>query len=256
MIMLKDIAVKMGSKTLLQIPELSIPGGKVTVVIGPNGAGKSTFLKLLAGLISDYRGEVLLFGLRLSEWTPKKLARSRAMLSQHYSLPFPMPVRDLVTLGRYPHTPTTKETEIIDEVMTELEITSLQHRNVHTLSGGEQQRMHMARVLLQLHDEEGPRSKLLLLDEPVSSLDLMHQQTLLKIARRCAEKGYTVVIVLHDVNLAIQYADHFLVLKKGQLVTSTSILCPKLLSEVFEIPMHRLDDHQQARHYFFTSVVR
>lgn len=252
MIMLRDILVRRGAREILRLPDLKIPGGKVTVVLGANGAGKSTLLKLLSGSLAPNQGEVLLFGLKVSEWSARKLAQSRAMLSQHYSLPFTMPVRELVALGRYPHPIHAREDEIVREIMDELQLTSLEDRNVQSLSGGEQQRTHMARVLLQLQGEED-RPKLLLLDEPVSSLDIVHQQTLLKMARKCARKGYTVVMVLHDLNLAIQYADHFLILKKGRLLASTATLNPELLSETFDVPMYCLEDSRQSRSYYFAS---
>jgi iron complex transport system ATP-binding protein len=255
MIILKNILLKKGKRELLNIPDLKIPSGKVTVVLGPNGAGKSTLLKMLSGSIKPDQGELLLFGLKISEWSARKLARSRAMLSQHYNLPFSMPVRDLVALGRYPHAVSSREAEIVQEIMEEMQLMPLEHRNVQTLSGGEQQRTHMARVLLQLQDDDD-RPKLLLLDEPVSSLDIVHQQTILKMARKCANRGYTVVMVLHDLNLAIQYADHFLILKKGQMLASTSTLSPDILSDLFDIPMYRLEDASQSRHYYFASDAR
>ncbi|RYZ54568.1 MAG: heme ABC transporter ATP-binding protein [Proteobacteria bacterium] len=256
MIMLKDILLRKGKRELLNIPDLKIPGGKITVVLGPNGAGKSTLLKVLSGSITADQGEVLLFGLKISEWSARKLAQSRAMLSQHYNLPFSMPVRELVALGRYPHSVSGREAAIVQEIMEEMQLIPLENRNVQTLSGGEQQRTHMARVLLQLKDDEDERPKLLLLDEPVSSLDIVHQQTILKMARKCANKGYTVVMVLHDLNLAIQYADHFLILKKGQLIASTPTLNPEILSDLFDIPMYRLEDASQSRHYYFASDAR
>ncbi|RZA11235.1 MAG: ATP-binding cassette domain-containing protein, partial [Proteobacteria bacterium] len=103
MILLKDIQVQKSSRVLLDVPQLRLLGGKVTVILGANGAGKSTLLRVLAGAIKPDQGEVLLFGQRLTEWNTKKLAQSRAMLSQHYSMPFPMSVRELVAMGRFPY---------------------------------------------------------------------------------------------------------------------------------------------------------
>lgn len=103
MILLNQIQVKRGSRLLLDLPQLRLLGGQTTVVLGPNGAGKSTLLKVLSGALKPDRGDVLLFGQKLSEWNAKRLAQSRAMLSQNYSMPFAMTVRELVTMGRFPH---------------------------------------------------------------------------------------------------------------------------------------------------------
>lgn len=140
--------------------------------------------------------------------------------------------------------------------MEEMHVDRFAERSVLTLSGGEQQRAHMARVLLQLHSDDYEASRLLLLDEPISSLDIVHQQTLLNKAREAARRGYTVVMVLHDINLATSYADNFLLLKNGRVASHTTSLCSDVLGEVFDIPMHRIEDKQHSKHYFFAGAVR
>ncbi|MES2743875.1 MAG: heme ABC transporter ATP-binding protein [Bdellovibrionota bacterium] len=256
MILLKDIQVQKSSRVLLDVPHLRLLGGKVTVILGANGAGKSTLLRVLAGAIKPDQGEVLLFGQRLTEWNTKKLAQSRAMLSQHYSMPFPMSVRELVAMGRFPYLRSRRDETMVDEAMAEMEVSRFAGRSIQTLSGGEQQRAHMARVLLQLKSEDEDAPRLLLLDEPVSSLDIVHQRTLLNKARDAARSGYTVVIVLHDINLAGDYADQFLLMKKGKIIAQTHSLDPELLGEVFDTPMLRIADTNHDKHYFFAGAAR
>lgn len=256
MILLKNIEVRKGSRVLLDLPHLRLLGGQTTVILGPNGAGKSTLLKVLSGSVKPDKGEVLLFGERLTEWDAKRLARSRAMLAQNYSMPFAMTVRNLVAMGRFPHRSSAADEGMVQEAMEEMHVDRFADRSVFTLSGGEQQRAHMARVLLQLQSDDADAPRLLLLDEPISSLDIVHQQTLLNKAKDAAKRGYTVVMVLHDINLAQQYADTFLLMKNGRLASSSSSLCPDVLGEVFDIPMHRIEDVKHSKHYFFAGAVR
>lgn len=159
MVLLKDIQVRKGLRTLLDVPQLRLLKGKVTVILGPNGAGKSTLLKVLAGSLKPTTGDILLFGQRLSEWDARKLAQSRALLSQNYSLPFALSVRELVALGRFPYQRSIRDEQLIDDVMNEMDVAQFAERVVQSLSGGEQQRAHMARVLLQLktNDPDAPR---------------------------------------------------------------------------------------------------
>lgn len=255
MILLNQIRVKRGSRTLLDLPQLRLLGGQTTVVLGPNGAGKSTLLKVLSGSLKPDHGEVHLFGKKLPEWNSKRLAQSRAMLSQHYSMPFAMTVRELVAMGRFPHRKTSRDEKMIDEAMEEMHIHRFAARSVPTLSGGEQQRAHMARVLLQLRSDDKDAARLLLLDEPISSLDIVHQQTLLNKAKEAAGRGYTVIMVLHDINQAMAYADNYILLKNGSLAAHTSTLSSEMLGEVFDIPMLKIEDTQNSKHYFFASSI-
>jgi iron complex transport system ATP-binding protein len=160
-------------------------------------------------------------------------------LSQHYNLSLPFACEEIVMMGRYPHFsghPATADQEIVQHCMQSMQVEQFTGRLYQTLSGGEQQRVQMARVLAQLHGSI--TDKLLLLDEPTASLDVLHQQACLHKARQMAQQGYTVIIILHDLNLAAQFADQILLLKNGQLVMQGSmqeVLTPEHIATAYDM---------------------
>ncbi len=242
---------------MLDIPDLKIRGGQVTAILGANGAGKSSLLKVLAGQWEADKGEVLLFGLPLKEWSPKALARARAMLSQNYTMPFALTVKEMIKLGFHPHAPKAAHEAKLQHYIDLLELNPFLDRNVQTLSGGEQQRAHMARVLLQLEDGDDDnrdaKPRLLLLDEPLASLDILHQQLILDAARKAADKGYTVLMVIHDINLALQSADRFILMKQGRILHHAGSIPDDIWPEIFGVPMTRIEDPRTRRAYFFAA---
>lgn len=240
MIEAKNIAYRIRHKTILHPMSFSAEAGRITVLLGPNGAGKSTLLNLLAGELSPDEGTVLLGDLSLQAYTPENLARKRAVLTQHYSVPLPFTCEEIVMMGRYPHARTStaaRNKEIVRQCMKEMEVQFFAARMFSTLSGGEQQRVQMARVLAQL-DAKGASNKVLLLDEPTSSMDYLQQQLCLFRMKELAAGGHTIVVVLHDLNLAAQYADKILLLKQGYLLAEGSrdeVLQPALISMAYEL---------------------
>ncbi len=215
------LSVTAGSKTLLRDVSLCIRPGEVLAVIGANGAGKSTLLKVLSGDIIPVTGEVSMDGRPLAQWPLRQRAKVRAVLPQNTMLSFPFTVLEVVTMGRFPHNngvPSLHDRAIARQAMLQLDVTELEQRLYQTLSGGERQRVQIARVLTQIWEADSRHPRYLLLDEPTSSLDLAHQHLLLNMARRYAhQQGIAVLAILHDINLAAQYADRIALLQQGRL---------------------------------------
>ena len=224
MLQAEHISYAIDGKTLLQPLTVALQPGMVTVVLGPNGAGKSTLLALLSGQYKPAAGCVRISTQPIHNIKPPDLACRRAVLPQDTSIAFDYTVRDVVQLGRYPHRlhPSPDEGGIATAAMHACEVGHLEHRVFNTLSGGEKARAQLARVLAQiwLAPKDG-QSRWLLLDEPTAALDVSHQHQVMALARRWAlQQGVGVVAVLHDVNLALRYADVVLLLQRGVLVAS------------------------------------
>ena len=220
MIACEHVTVRIGPKTLLSDVSLAAAPGALCVLVGPNGAGKSTLLHVLAGDRPPTTGSVSAFGRPLSAWPPGELARRRAVLPQEATLAFPFTVIEVALLGRAPHVRFTEGEEdsaIARRAIAAVGLTHLEHRLYTTLSGGERQRAQIARVLAQLGGLESRAPRILLLDEPTSSLDPAQQHSTLRIARALARDGASVLAVLHDLNLAAQYADNIALLDQGKL---------------------------------------
>ncbi|WP_420855287.1 heme ABC transporter ATP-binding protein [Xenorhabdus mauleonii] len=208
-----------GQQQIIKDVSLSIRQGEVVAIIGPNGAGKSTLLRLLTGYNPPHSGECLLKGIPISQWPTQQLARTRAVMKQYSSLSFSFSVEDVIAMGRVPHENSHKKTAI-DEAIALTECEELRNRNYQQLSGGEQQRVQLARVLAQLWHPE-PTESCLFLDEPTSALDLYHQQHTLRLVHRLTRQSpLAVCCVLHDLNLAALYADKIILLHKGKLVAT------------------------------------
>lgn len=214
---------------------LDIRGGTATCVIGPNGCGKSTLLRAMARLLPARSGAVLLDGKRIDQIPTREVARTLGILPQAPQAPEGLTVADLVARGRQPHQSWYRQWSTDDEaaVAEALELTGmadLADRTVDELSGGQRQRAWISMALAQGTD-------LLLLDEPTTYLDLAHQIDVLDLVQRLHdEMGRTVVMVLHDLNLAARYADHLVAMKNGQIVvqgTPEDVLTENTLLEVF-----------------------
>jgi iron complex transport system ATP-binding protein len=235
---------------------------RLNVLLGPNGAGKSTLLKIATGLLTPTAGSVrymLRDGPRpLGDVPVEDLARTRAVLSQHVDVAFPLAVQDVVLMGRYPHygrTPSARDREIVAAALDVVGMTVFGARAYPTLSGGEQQKVQLARVLAQIWNEgESPRGpKCLFLDEPTSNLDVHYQLHLLEIARRLREFDCTVIAVLHDLNVALQYGDAFFLLDGGRIVLETddaTAIPRELLERVFRVRADRAVDGETGEAFW------
>jgi iron complex transport system ATP-binding protein len=212
-----DVSVSFGERVILDNVSIELNSGEVTTLLGPNGAGKSTLLKLLCGE-TDSEANVAYFGRSRKQWNPKILSKHLGLLPQHSTLSFPFLASEVVELGAIPLGMPNKDTKKLAlQYMQQADVVHLANRLYPSLSGGEKQRVHLARVLTQLH-LSGDK-KILMLDEPTSALDLAHQHNTLAIARELADNHNTaVVVVLHDLNLASQYSDRIVILHNGKLV--------------------------------------
>jgi iron complex transport system ATP-binding protein len=191
----------------------------VVALVGPNGAGKSTLLRVLSGDLQLASGLVALKGKALSSYAPAELARHRAVLSQHTVVAFPFTVGEIVRMGAASGRGHRWVEQAARQVMARCDVAHLEHRAVTRLSGGEQQRVHLARTLLQLASaEEKDKPSLLMLDEPTASLDLKHQLHVLEVSKEEAAKGVGVIVVIHDLNLAAMLATRVVMLKGGRII--------------------------------------
>ncbi len=242
MIELDRATVQIGSATLLNKASTAIHPGRVTVVIGPNGAGKTTLLRSASGVQDLTSGEARMDDCPLGAMTMKAQALQRAVLPQKVSLPFSFAVLDVVLMGRTPHmrsaATTARDTDIAYAALDRVSMTAFAQRDYATLSGGEQQRVHLARALAQIWDSPETGHRYLLLDEPTASLDPAHQHNILRLAWSLAQRGVGVMAVLHDFNLAAQYANHVVVLRDGAVAAQgrpEDILTPPIIRDVFDL---------------------
>ena len=259
MLQAHGIAVQRGERQILSDIDLSLPAGQVIGVLGANGAGKSTLLAALAGELSPSAGRITLNGRPLSAWPAAELASCRAVLPQSPSLQFDLPVATVIGMGAYPHARHTRtgaprtdsrdtaqaaiaeDQRILQRVLALADVQDLYERRYRLLSGGEQQRVHLARVLYQLllarqgHNEY----RVLMLDEPTASLDPRHQLHLLSAVHTLAhEENAAVLVIVHDLNLAAGCCDQLLLLGQGRVAargTPAQVLTPDALCQVYGV---------------------
>jgi iron complex transport system ATP-binding protein len=236
-----NISYKIGATYLLAETSLFFEAGKFHVIMGANGAGKSTLLKILAGNQKPSSGQVFINNEALATINKNKLAQIRAVLSQHYHITFPITVNDIVLMGRYPYygqSQAVKDRRICLDAMHKMQVLELAERDYNSLSGGEAQKVQMSRVLAQIGEVTGGIEKILFLDEPVSHLDLRYQHQLLQVAKELTLQQVTVVAVLHDINLALSFADRILFMKRGSIfheVTNPYDISAVIIQDVFDI---------------------
>jgi iron complex transport system ATP-binding protein len=212
-----SVSVRTGASTLLDDVTIALDQGEGVAVIGPNGAGKSTLFRVLSGELSPQSGYVHLGGRRLASYSPHILAMHRAVLSQHVNIAFPFTVADVVRMGiKYQRD--RKIAALVDATLAEVGLCDTADRVVTTLSGGEQQLVHFARVLVQLaYGQDQGGFGILLLDEPTASLDLHHQIRLVEAINNRVKQGALVVSIFHDLNLASLFAKRIVVLNRGRI---------------------------------------
>ncbi|MBZ7662684.1 MULTISPECIES: heme ABC transporter ATP-binding protein [Klebsiella] len=213
----RSLSLRLGHRQIVNDVSLQLRGGEMAALIGPNGAGKSTLLRLLTGFLTPDDGERLVEGRPLESWSAEALSRRRAVMLQRTQLHADWPIETVIAMGRSPWGGTPNE-EMIHRVMEETGCDHLAGRRYPSLSGGEQQRVQLARCLAQLWRDGAPEGWLFL-DEPTSALDLYYQQHLLRLLKRLTRsRRLHVCIVLHDLNLAALWADRILLLHQGKLV--------------------------------------
>lgn len=228
-----------GMRSVLDGLDLALRPGELVALLGPNGSGKTTLLRVLAGTIAPSSGTVRLFDRPISEWQRDELARRVAVLPQLTELPDGFRVGEVVAMGRIPHArswfgATAGDRDTIAAALRDTDLLDLASRPVTALSGGERQRVLVAMALAQ-------EPRLLLLDEPTLHLDLAHQRGLVRLLRRLrASRGLTVLAVLHDLNLAVSFADRAVLLHDGRVIeagSSRMVIDPVHARRVFGVPV-------------------
>lgn len=217
MLRLESLGVRRGDRALLHDVSFEVPAGQVTALVGPNGAGKSTCIRAAAGDLAPTEGRVLLGRLDLAGLSPGERARRRAVLPQRGHLSFDLTVAEVVALGLVPWPKTRGGDALVQSALRSVGLPGFGPRVYTRLSGGEQQRVQLARVLAQLAPMPSP---VILLDEPTSALDPLHQHRILDLARRQADAGAAVLVVLHDLGLADRYAERTVVLTHGRVAAA------------------------------------
>lgn len=236
----RGVSVSLGGARVLQDVDLEVRPGELLALLGPNGAGKSTLLATLSGDVTPTDGTVLVDGTPLASWSARALARRRSVLLQKVTLSFPFLAGQVVAMGRSPWAGTEAEDrddDVVRRAMATCDVSHLADRRFPTLSGGEQARVALARVLAQ-------ETPVVLLDEPTAALDLRHQELVLGEARRLADAGRGVVVVLHDLSLAAAWAHRVALLSHGELAAvgaPSDVLVAPLLSEVYGCPVDVLE---------------
>ncbi|MBV7469093.1 ATP-binding cassette domain-containing protein [Aeromonas sp. sif0611] len=243
----------LGISARLSPLDLAWAGGQLVALLGPNGSGKSTLLGALAGILPA-DGAVLLGGKVLTDLSWPELARRRAMLPQRQPQLFHIPVFQVLSLGLDEEGLPETQGRAVAEICAALELDALLARDFNRLSGGEQQRVLIARTLLQLWPGLNTDGRVLLLDEPLAGLDLHHQLALLRLLKRLARQGLLVVIAIHDINLAIDWADRILCLQQGRVVSEggVDVIDEALLERVFQIKTDRVE--AAGRVWFMPSL--
>lgn len=238
----ESLSISIDKKRLLNRIDLVIEPNELTVIIGPNGAGKSTLLKACAGDMTPTSGDIYINQESIVSFSSVKLAKTRAVMTQSYEMGFGFTALEIVSMGCFSYEnkiSQQQKREIIRDVMNFMEIAHLAERNFMTLSGGEQQRTQLARVLAQLwlpYEQEEPRY--LFLDEPTSSLDVFHQYHVLSLAKELTQRNIGVLAVVHDLSLAASFADQLALINHGEIVTKgkpESVLQRSHLADVYGI---------------------
>ncbi|MDI2090315.1 heme ABC transporter ATP-binding protein [Commensalibacter oyaizuii] len=252
----QNISFYRNKQAILSEVSISLSLGQFVALIGPNGAGKSSLLKLLTGYHLPTHGSCLLQGKALTAWSRDDLAKKRAVMKQLNGVSFAIPVIDVIKLGRTPWSEPLNKTTI-DHVIELMQCQSLLHKNYMQLSGGEQQRVQLARVLAQLWHKDGP-SGWLFLDEPTSALDLYHQQQILRTLRQLTQQYLlNVCMVVHDLNLASLWSDMIYLLNEGSIVaqgTPSDVLTKEILTRWYQADLQVIHPTDTLKPYVMLSA--
>lgn len=255
MIVAKNINVNIDGKAILNNVSCEIGAG-ITCVLGPNGAGKSTLLKCLSGGIMPDTGAVALDTKSLSDWPTKDLAKRRAVLGQNLDVGFPFKAVGIVMMGRSPYavsSETKYDLEIAEQALKVMDAFDLKDRIYTTLSGGEKQRIQIARVLAQIEfTQDDLNGRYLFLDEPISALDLRHQKALKTLLLDLKSRGLSILCIVHDINYGCAIADQLFLMKSGALKDKLKHPVKSNLENIFDIEINEFKNDQDKRSVFVT----
>ena len=241
---LKNLSIGSGNKSVLQDVNAKINKGEIVGIIGCNGAGKSTLLKTIRGLLPKQSGEILYFGRKVESFSEKELAREVAYLQQNVEVGFGYTGKDIVLAGRYPYMKWWKGESISDEELALkcMEYTGtkeLAERPVNEVSGGQKQRILLAKVLAQ-------QTPILFLDEPTTGLDMVYQEEIFRFSKALAEMGKTILMVVHELNLAAKYCSRIILLGEGTVIADgrpDNVFTEKILSKAYNAPVRVIRSH-------------
>ncbi|ADB69132.1 ABC transporter ATP-binding protein [Listeria monocytogenes] len=239
-----------GTDAILKNVSFTIQKNKINTIVGPNGSGKSTLLEILARLLSPNSGDVLLEGKSIFEWKAKEFAQNVAIVHQSNVLPNELMVKELLYFGRLPYknwrmTRTKEDDLAVERALMQTELTEKAEKFVDSLSGGERQRVFIATALVQ-------DTPILLLDEPTTFLDMYFQLEILELVKRLnQEENLTIVMILHDLNQALMYSDHLIVMKNGEVVAKgepEELLTTDLIAETYGVVADVLNDANNGKY--------
>lgn len=247
----RNVCVDIEKKRILEQISFNLKPGQLTMVLGANGSGKSTLLKTLAKSVPMNAGQIFVNQMDLATISLADFSKYRAVLTQQTTMTFQINVEDIVLMGRYPHfkqVPNPIDLKLVEEALELFELIDFRNRKYDSLSGGEQQRVQFARVYVQIaHMEVGG---ILLLDEPLTFLDVKHQVSFLQLLRKfVSEKQWTVLMVIHDINLALNYGNYFLFLKHGALIAhgqKSEVQKTEIINEVFDSTAKLIQYEEQS----------
>ena len=239
---LSSLSYQINQKKLIDNISLEIDSGDMVSIVGPNGSGKTTMIRLISNEILPSKGDILFKDKNICDWEVSQLACYRSVLSQSNNLVFPFSVLDIVKMGRFPlknKGNNQQEDDLCRRILDIFDLRDYIEQNYITLSGGEKQRVQLARALAQIwSDDYG--DKLLILDEPTSYLDIKHQYALFDFLKELNKKGLTIMMVLHDLNHAISNSNKIILLKNSKLISfgeTSTIINNDLINKVFEIDL-------------------
>lgn len=254
MIECQHLHCRLHGRTVVKDINWQFEAGQISAIVGPNGAGKSTLLKAMLGIYQTRMGEVHLQGRALESWHIEELAKRRAYMAQASRARFRLPVYEYLALARVHQRESQTQCDTrVAEVIRLLDIAHLASKDIDCLSGGEFQRVELARVWCQLLSEKGVQDTLLLLDEPASALDIRQTQHLYQYLRRFCDCGGTVVVVEHDINLAARFCDQLLMMRKGHLLAAGSMattFTEDNINRCFDVAGRVLHDHHSSTFSF------
>ena len=248
MLTIRNLRKTYEDATVVDDVSLELPHGKVISMIGPNGAGKSTVLGMISRLVARSSGAVEFQGKDLDKWESRELSKHLAILTQANNVQMKLTVRELVAFGRFPHSGSNlsqKDWEIVDRSISYMELEDFAERFIDEMSGGQRQRAFIAMVLAQ-------DTEYVLLDEPTNNLDIYHATQMMKLVRRlCDELGKTVILVLHEINLAAFYSDYICAFKNGKIAawgTVNEVMTPEQLKLIYgvDFQIHEIDGRPLA----------
>ncbi len=257
MLVAKNIVYKVGQKPLLDDVSIEFQPGKLNLIIGPNGAGKSTLVKVLCNQLQPQGGTVYYGEKPVSSIPVLQAARIRSVLSQNIELAFSLKVSEVVMMGRYPHfggSPGDKDVLACEEAMRFFEVWEMRERNYLTLSGGEKQRVHFARVVAQIWYPLPESTRYLVLDEPLTFLDVYYQFSFMhKLMELRQQQDIVIVGVVHDLNLAAKFADHIVLLHNAKVLAKGNrdeVMTKENISKAYQLaPI--IYDNGTSMHLFF-----